>query len=72
MSNLTNVGSFDRLVRFIIGGVLIAAPYFYVSEIWEDPLYRWGLPFIGLVLVVTALLRFCPLYRIIGLRTCSR
>lgn len=70
MFKSSNVGTLDRLFRLIVGVALIAAPYFYVSEIWADDLYRYGLPAVGGILILTALVRFCPLYRIFGLRTC--
>lgn len=62
-----NVGSTDRLIRILFGLVLIALPF----------LSGWGMlgtivsAVIGVVLMVTALVRFCPLYRLIGVRTCK-
>lgn len=62
-----NVGSADRLIRILLGLVLIALPF----------MSGWGTlgtivsAVIGAVLVVTALVRFCPLYRLIGVRTCK-
>ncbi|MBN1479064.1 DUF2892 domain-containing protein [candidate division KSB1 bacterium] len=47
-----NMGSTDRIIRLIIGLVVIAAGLVFKS--W------WGL--IGVVLVITALTSFCPLY----------
>jgi len=54
-----NVGSADKVVRYILGLIIIALGVYYKS--W------WGL--IGLVPIVTALVNFCPLYSIIGVRT---
>jgi hypothetical protein len=59
----TNVGTIDRLVRVIIGVVLLAAVFAVEGSA------RWfGL--IGIVPLVTALLRWCPLYTLLGLNTC--
>ena len=66
-----NVGSVDRIVRLLIGAVLIALPYAGEAQIWANPAFRWGIPAIGAILVITALLRFCPLYRLIGANTCK-
>lgn len=66
-----NVGSLDRIIRLILGAVLIAAPYFYASDMWMNPLFRWGVPLVGAVLILTALVRFCPIYRVIGVKTCK-
>ena len=60
-----NVGSADRLIRIILGLVLIALPF----------VLAWGTlativsALIGAVLVVTALFRFCPAYRLLGIRS---
>jgi hypothetical protein len=59
-----NVGSIDRVVR-IVAGVGILSAVFLV-----DGPNRWfGL--IGIVPLLTATMRFCPLYTVIGLSTCS-
>lgn len=63
---IANVGSVDRLIRAVLGVVLILLPYMTTFGMWASPVARIGIPIIGLVLVVTALLRFCPLYRLIG------
>lgn len=71
MFKTANVGKVDRIARIVIGALLIFLPYFYASAIWSNPLARWGLPLVGLVLVITAFFRFCPLYRLIGVNTCK-
>lgn len=71
MFKSANVGNTDRLLRLLIGVALVAAPFLIESEIWASALIRWGVPLVGLVLVATALFRFCPLYRIIGANTCK-
>lgn len=66
-----NVGSIDRLIRIVSGLVLIALPFVTNFGLWTNPLAQIGIPIIGAVLVVTASVRFCPLYRLIGARTCK-
>lgn len=56
-----NVGSIDRLVRAVIGLGLI-------TLVFVGPRTPWG--WIGLVLLGTAFVGWCPLYRLIGLSTC--
>jgi hypothetical protein len=56
----TNVGGFDRIFRLLAGLTIIGVGIYYRS--W------WGL--IGLVPVLTALVRFCPAYLPFGLSTC--
>ena len=55
-----NVGSIDRALRLIVGLGILAAGYYYKS--W------WGL--VGIIPVLTALVRFCPLYPLVGRNTC--
>ncbi len=60
-----NVGTVDRLLRFVVGVALLA-----LLALNETNL-RWiGLA--GIVLIGTAFIRFCPLYVVLGLRTCPR
>lgn len=56
-----NVGTIDRIARAVIGVVLIAL-------VFVGPQTPWG--WIGLIPLATALVSFCPLYRIVGIRTC--
>ena len=53
-----NVGTIDKIIRYILGGGLIAAGI--ISQIRIGRL--WWLALIGGVLVITALLSRCPLY----------
>ena len=57
-----NVGSIDRMLRIVLGLVLLAL-------VFVGPKTPWGL--IGVVPLVTGLFRTCPLYSLIGIRTCK-
>ena len=60
-----NVGGIDRILRIVVGLVLIA---YALNLISPDTGYNvWG--WIGVVPLLTALINFCPLYKIIGLST---
>lgn len=48
----TNMGNIDRILRGILGVVIIAVGFYYNS--W------WGA--VGLIFLVTALSSWCPLY----------
>lgn len=52
-----NIGNVDRLIRIIIGIVLIALTI-------NGNIGVWG--WIGIIPLATALINFCPLYRILG------
>jgi hypothetical protein len=56
-----NMGTADRVVRLIAGVAVIGAGIYFGS--W------WGA--IGLVLIATALMKFCPAYMPFGIRTCG-
>jgi uncharacterized membrane protein YphA (DoxX/SURF4 family) len=67
---VANVGNIDRILRLVLGAVLIALPFLTDFPLWQTPLARFGVPAVGAVLVLTAAFRFCPLYRLIGVKTC--
>jgi hypothetical protein len=47
-----NVGKTDRLIRIVVGAVVVAAGVYFES--W------WGS--IGLILIATGIIRWCPAY----------
>ena len=57
----TNIGSIDRGVRVVIGAVFLVVGYYFKS--W------WGL--VGLLPLLTAIIRFCPAYLPFGISTCN-
>ena len=59
----TNVGSIDRVIRVVLGLGLLSTVF------WLEGSVRWfGL--IGLVPLLTAIFSICPLYTVLGIRTC--
>lgn len=65
-----NVGQVDRIIRAIVGIVLLALAFGYVGGIVTP--WDWILGIIGVVLLATAALSVCPAYAVLGLRTCER
>jgi len=57
-----NIGSADRMIRILAGIVLIALAAM-------GTIGAWG--YIGVVLVATGLVRFCPAYTLLGMNTCG-
>jgi hypothetical protein len=58
------MGVFDRMLRLVAAFFLIfMAAYYDMFGMWTY--------IIGGVLAVTGLLRWCPLYKIIGVQTCA-
>lgn len=69
-----NVGETDRLVRLVVGIVLLAVAVAGFAELftYEPITSTVGLAIlavIGLVLVATGALRQCALYRLLGINT---
>lgn len=58
----SNEGTIDRVIRVAVGVVLL-------SLVLVGPKSLWGL--IGLIPLITGLVGFCPLYKLLGLSTCS-
>ncbi len=55
-----NMGSADKIARLVLGTMLIVLALTGTIGVWG-----W----LGLIFVVTALINFCPLYRVIGIKT---
>ncbi len=56
-----NEGNIDRVIRVILGVVLLAL-------VFVGPKTAWG--WIGLVPLITGLVGTCPLYSLLGMSTC--
>ncbi|MEZ5743180.1 MAG: DUF2892 domain-containing protein [Sphingomonadaceae bacterium] len=58
-----NEGTLDRVMRVVVGLALI-------TLVFTGPQSAWG--WIGIVPLVTGLIGFCPIYRLLGINTCRR
>lgn len=67
----SNVGTIDRAVRLLVGLALIIAPLTNLFGVWSSDVFAYGTMVVGAVLVATAFLRFCPLYRLVGISSCK-
>ncbi|WP_237457358.1 DUF2892 domain-containing protein [Pseudomaricurvus sp. HS19] len=56
-----NEGTADRIIRVIAGLALLSLTV-------AGPQSLWGL--VGLVPLITGVVGFCPLYKLVGLNTC--
>lgn len=66
-----NIGTIDRLFRLILGIVLLAAPFVSGMALFNGTAATVISVILGLVMVGTSAMKFCPLYRLIGVRTCK-
>jgi len=68
-----NVGKPDRLVRIGAGTVLLALGVAILAGvIGAASVAGLAAAVIGLVLLATGTMRMCPIYRVLGVNTCSR
>jgi len=57
-----NVGTLDRIIRISFGILFLALAYTEVLGIWAY--------FVGMIPLATGLLKWCPLYTLLGVQTC--
>jgi len=57
-----NVGGFDRALRIVVGLALIVATLMGAIGVWG-----W----IGVIVLATGVIRFCPAYLPFGMSTCA-
>lgn len=68
---MTNIGSLDRTLRFLLGAILAAAPFLFAESFADLGAWRFAVVAVGAVLLGTAVLRICPAYLLFGIRTCA-
>ena len=57
-----NLGQFDRIARLVLGALLIVLAVTGTIGIWG---------YLGAIFVGTAFVSFCPIYRVLGIKTCQ-
>jgi hypothetical protein len=62
MTLAPNIGSTDRMLRIVVGLALIALAA-------TGTVGMWG--YVGVVPLLTGLVRFCPAYTLLGMNTCK-
>lgn len=62
-----NMGSFDKGIRLFVAVILVAL---YFAEILTGTLGIVGLV-VAAVFTFTSMISFCPLYSILGIKTCK-
>lgn len=66
-----NVGTIDRILRAALGVVLLYLALFSGIAQFDGAAMKWGAIIVGVVMLVVAALRTCPIYSILGIRTCG-
>lgn len=62
-----NVGGVDRVIRVVVGLVLLALGIFAIGGFWQ-----WLSIIVGAILLLTGLVSFCPLYALIRVNTAKK
>lgn len=62
-----NVGTADRALRALIG-ILALLGAFALG--WFSGWMVWAAAAVGVIMLGTAAMGFCPLYRLVGINTC--
>ena len=63
-----NVGTIDRIARAILGVVLLYVAF--ASGALDGSVWKWVATGAGIVMLGVAAIRFCPVYTLIGIKTC--
>ena len=64
---IKNVGQTDKIIRIVLAVILASLDFFVVFK----GRFSWVLSVVAIVLLATALLNFCPLYKVLEKSTCE-
>ncbi|MBB97576.1 MAG: bifunctional protein GlmU [Rhodobacteraceae bacterium] len=63
-----NMGTADRAIRIVIALVLLYLAF--ATSVAATGLVHWLAIIVAVVFIVTSIVGMCPLYSVIGLKTC--
>ena len=66
-----NVVTLDRVARAILGIILLLAPFVSGVAMFANPVWTTVSVLVGIVMLGTSAMKFCPAYRLLGMRTCK-
>ncbi len=67
---MINVGTIDRILRIGVGLALLYLAFFSGIPAFAGGILKYAAAAIGVVMLVVATVRICPLYSIFGFNTC--
>ena len=59
----TNIGTIDRAARVILGVIIVTLTVL-------GKISPWG--WLGVMLIITGAIKFCPAYSLFGFKTCKK
>lgn len=66
-----NVGTIDRILRAALSVLLLYLAFFSGLSLFSAPLFMYGAAVVGFVMLATSTLKMCPIYSVLGLKTCK-
>jgi len=66
-----NVGMFDRIFRAVLGVILLYLAFLSGFGLFASPLIKYAAVAVGVVMLATSAFKLCPLYSILGIKTCK-
>lgn len=64
MFKSANIGTNDRILRIVVGVALALYAVYGLASVWQ-----WVAFTVAAILIITALVRFCPAYALFGAST---
>lgn len=64
-----NLGKFDRVARLVAAALLLVAAF--GTDVAGSGILFWLALMVAAILMLTAAVRSCPVYSVIGLKTCG-
>lgn len=70
---IENMGLFDRVVRFLVGGSILGYLVLYHGMQYPAITFGWQLVLtaVAVYAIITAMMGWAPLYSILGIRSCN-
>lgn len=65
-----NVGTIDRILRAVLGLGLLYLAFLSGLPALESAILKYGTAIVGVVMLIVAATRVCPIYAIFGFKTC--
>ncbi len=67
-----NVGTLDRVLRAALGLGLLYLAFLSGLPAFDGMVLKLGAAVVGIVMLVVAVTRVCPIYSLLGVKTCGR
>ena len=66
----SNVGTIDRVLRAALGVGLLYLAFLSGLPAFDGTILKYGAAIVGVVMLIVAATRVCPIYSIFGFKTC--